>query len=150
MSNANINKFRGYMFAPDGIDEYRNSSAVGFYINTYAYNISPNINNLNKQPNGSERIGRISEFEYAKFPKGLLNKIADSDKFLADIQNKDIGLEIGENSGKPGELAIGRYILADGDIDFPRRPVCSNSSTPAGIVRVFPCAARIPFHYFVK
>lgn len=118
MSNANINKFRGYMFAPDGIDEYRNSSAVGFYINTYAYNISPNINNLNKQPNGSERIGRISEFEYAKFPKGLLNKIADSDKFLADIQNKDIGLEIGENSGKPGELAIGRYILADGDINI--------------------------------
>lgn len=118
MSNANISKFRGYMFAPDGIDEYRNSSAVGFYINTYAYNISPNINNLNKQPNGSERIGRISEFEYAKFPNELLDKISDSDKFLADLQNKDIGLEIGESIEKPGELAIGRYILADGDINI--------------------------------
>lgn len=118
MSNANISKFRGYIFSPEGIDEYRNSSAVGFYINTYAYNISPNINNLNKQPNGSERIGRISEFEYAKFPNELLDKISDSDKFLADLQNKDIGLEIGESSEKPGELAIGRYILADGDINI--------------------------------
>lgn len=118
MSNANISKFRGYIFSPEGIDEYRNSSAVGFYINTYAYNISPNINNLNKQPNGSERIGRISEFEYAKFPNELLDKISDSDKFLADLQNKDIGLEIGESIEKPGELAIGRYILADGDINI--------------------------------
>ena len=118
MSNANISKFRGYLFAPDGVDEYRNSSAVGFYINTYAYNISPNINNLNKQPNGSERIGRISEFEYGKFPNKLLNKISDSDKFLADLQNNDVGLELGESSKKPGELVIGRYILADGDINI--------------------------------
>ncbi len=118
MSNANISKFRGYLFAPDGVDEYRNSSAVGFYINTYAYNISPNINNLNKQPNGSERIGRISEFEYGKFPNELLNKISDSDKFLADLQNNDVGLELGESSKKPGELVIGRYILADGDINI--------------------------------
>ena len=46
MTNANIDKFRGFMCSPEGIDEYRNSSAVGFYLNTYAYNISPNINNL--------------------------------------------------------------------------------------------------------
>lgn len=132
-SNANINKFRGYMFSPDGIDEYRNSSAVGFYINTYAYNISPNINNLNKQPNGSEKIGRISEFEYAKFPRELMNKITDSDKFLADIQNKNVGFEIGESNKKPGELAIGKYIFAEGDINIAADTIVNRDDSIAVI-----------------
>lgn len=118
MTNANIDKFRGFMFSPEGIDEYRNSSAVGFYLNTYAYNISPNINNLNKQPNGSEEIGRISAFEYAEFPRELIDKISDSTVFLADLNDSDDGFEIGESNKKPGELSVGKYIFANGNISI--------------------------------
>ncbi|WP_051588802.1 RHS repeat domain-containing protein [Ruminococcus sp. NK3A76] len=118
MTNANIDKFRGFMFSPEGIDEYRNSSAVGFYLNTYAYNISPNINNLNKQPNGSEEIGRISSFEYAEFPRELIDKISDSTVFLADLSDPDNEFEIGESNKKPGELSIGKFIFADGNISI--------------------------------
>lgn len=118
MANANIDKFRGFMFSPEGIDEYRNSSAVGFYVNTYAYNISPNINNLNKQPNGSEEIGRISSIEYSAFPRELIDKISDSTEFLADLSDSDNEFEIGESDKKPGELSVGRYIFADGNISI--------------------------------
>lgn len=118
MANANIDKFRGFMFSPEGIDEYRNSSAVGFYVNTYAYNISPNINNLNKQPNGSEEIGRISSIEYAEFPNELIDKISDSVALLADLSNSENGFEIAELDKIPGELSIGKYIFADGNISI--------------------------------
>lgn len=116
MANANIDIFRGFMFSPEGVDEYRNSSAVGFYVNTYAYNISPNINSLNKQPNGTEEIGRISDFEYSDFPKELVSCIGDAESFLSGLENKDNDFVLGEMNGKPGELLIGRYILADKDI----------------------------------
>lgn len=116
MANANIDIFRGFMFSPEGVDEYRNSSAVGFYVNTYAYNISPNINSLNKQPNGTEEIGRISDFEYSDFPKELVSCIGDAESFLSGLENKDNDFVLGEMNGKPGELLIGRYILADTDI----------------------------------
>lgn len=116
MANANIDIFRGFMFSPEGVDEYRNSSAVGFYVNTYAYNISPNINSLNKQPNGTEEIGRISDFEYSDFPKELVSCIGDAESFLSGLENKDNDFVLGEMNGKPGELLIGRYVLADEDI----------------------------------
>lgn len=116
MANANIDVFRGFMFSPEGVDEYRNSSAVGFYVNTYAYNISPNINSLNKQPNGTEEIGRISDFEYSDFPKELVSCIGDAENFLSGLENQDNDFVLGEMNGKPGELLIGRYILADEDI----------------------------------
>lgn len=116
MANANIDVFRGFMFSPEGIDEYRNSAAVGFYVNTYAYNISPNINSLNKQPNGTEEIGRIRDFEYSDFPKELVSCIGDAENFLSGLENKDNDFVLGEMNGKPGELLIGRYILADKDI----------------------------------
>ena len=116
MANANIGVFRGFMFSPEGVDEYRNSSAVGFYVNTYAYNISPNINSLNKQPNGTEEIGRISDFEYSDFPKELVSCIGDAENFLSGLENQDNDFVLGEMNGKPGELLIGRYILADEDI----------------------------------
>lgn len=116
MANANIDIFRGFMFSPEGVDEYRNSSAVGFYVNTYAYNISPNINSLNKQPNGTEEIGRISDFEYSDFPKELVSCIGDAENFLSGLENQDNDFVLGEMNGKPGELLIGRYILADEDI----------------------------------
>lgn len=118
MTNANIDKFRGFMFSPEGIDEYRNSSAVGFYLNTYAYNISPNINSLNKQPNGSEKIGRISSLEYAEFPRELIDRISDSDAFLAELSDSDNEFEIGESDRNPGELSIGKYIFANGNINI--------------------------------
>lgn len=116
MANANIDIFRGFMFSPEGVDEYRNSSAVGFYVNTYAYNISPNINSLNKQPNGTEEIGRISDFEYSDFPKELVSCIGDAESFLSGLENKDNDFVLGEMNGKPGELLIGRYVLANEDI----------------------------------
>lgn len=116
MANANIDIFRGFMFSPEGIDEYRNSSAVGFYVNTYAYNVSPNINNLNKQPDGTEEIGRISDFEYSDFPEELASLIGDAERFLSDLQNESDGFTLGEADGIPGELLIGSYVLAEGDI----------------------------------
>lgn len=116
MANANIDMLRGFMFSSEGINEYRNSSAVGFYVNTYAYNISPNINNMNKQPDGTEEIGRISKYESSKFPVTLLGKITDPNKFLSDLKSENNGFEIGESDSVPGGMILGNYILANDDI----------------------------------
>lgn len=118
MANANIDMLRGFMFSPEGINEYRNSSAVGFYVNTYAYNISPNINNINKQPDGTEEIGRISKFEASKFPKELIGKLTDTDKFLSDLASENNEFEIGDSDAVPGGIILGKYIFANDNIQL--------------------------------
>ena len=114
--NANIDKFRGYLFSRGGIDEYRTSSSMGMYLNTYGYNRSPEINNMNKQPNGREKVGVISDIEYADLPKELISEITDTDKFLNDLKGPDDTLELAETDVIPGTLETGEYILAKGDI----------------------------------
>ena len=124
MANMNDDLFRGYLFAPRGIDEIRNTAPGSFNINTYGYNISPEVNETAGQTNGTEKIGRISSFEYAGFPRSLVDRISDSEKFLSGLSGKS-GLSIAETDKVPGELTLGRFIFADGDINISADSITS-------------------------
>ena len=118
MANLNDEVFRGYMFSPNGIDDTRNTATGSFNVNTFGYNVSPGINESGKQLSGTEDIGRIGSFEYANFPRELVNKLADSEKFLSDLSSEKHGFAIGETTETPGLLTLGKYIFADGDINI--------------------------------
>lgn len=118
MAASDIDVFRGFIAAPNGINEYQANSAVGFYIDTYSYNIHPGINSLNAQPNGSEKIGSIRRAEYANFPTVLLSKVGNAEQFLNDIQSTEIDSDLGHMIGIPGLLTINDYLLSDGDINI--------------------------------
>ena len=118
MAASDIDTMRGFLVAQNGINEYQASSSTGFYIDTYSYNIPTGIHSLNKQPDGSERIGRISGVEYADFPTELLSKVGDAEKFLKDIQVNDVDSELGHMITTPGLLKINASLLSYGDINI--------------------------------
>ncbi len=51
MAASDIEAMRGFLVAPNGINEYQVNSATGTYIDTYSYNIPPGINNLRNRTN---------------------------------------------------------------------------------------------------
>lgn len=116
MANVNVDVFRGFLFSAEGIDENRNSSASVLYINTFGYNKNPNINSLNSQPSGHEKIGGIDKFEYCNFPQKLAAEAGDAENFVGELQNK--GVEVETKCENPGETVIGDYILSKNDINI--------------------------------
>lgn len=118
MAASDIDTMRGFLVAPNGINEYQASSATGFYIDTYSYNIPTNINSLNTQPNGSEKIGRISGVEYANFPKLLLEKIGNAEGFLNELNNTEINTNLGFMTEIRGLLTVDSYLLSSEDLNI--------------------------------
>lgn len=116
MANVNADVFRGFLFSAEGVDEYRNSSASVLYINTFGYNENPNINSLNNQPSGHEKIGGIDKFEYCNFPRELAAEAGDAEDFVNELQSK--GAKVETECDKPGETVIGDYILSENDINI--------------------------------
>lgn len=134
MAASDIDTMRGFLVAQNGINEYQASSSTGFYIDTYSYNIPTGIHSLNKQPDGSERIGRISGVEYADFPTELLSKVGDAEKFLKDIQINDVDSELGHMTKIPGLLKINASLLSYGDININAGKIENDSNVKSVIV----------------
>ncbi|MDE6426156.1 MAG: hypothetical protein K2K89_08480 [Ruminococcus sp.] len=133
MAASDIDTMRGFLVAQNGINEYQASSSTGFYIDTYSYNIPTGIHSLNKQPDGSERIGRISGVEYADFPTELLSKVGDAEKFLEDIQVNDVASELGHMTTTPGLLKINASLLSYGDININAGKIENDSNAKSVI-----------------
>lgn len=118
MAASDIETMRGFLAAPNGINEYQANSASGIYLDTYSYNIHPGINSLNEQPNGSERIGSINAVEYANFPVELLSNVGNADKFISDINSTEFDSDLGYAVSKPGVFEVNSYLLANGNINI--------------------------------
>lgn len=118
MAASDIDTMRGFLVAPNGINEYQVNSAAGTYIDTYSYNIPPGINSLNAQPDGSERIGSINKVEYTDFPIEQLSKIGNAEKFLSDINSSEFDSDLGHATYKPGVFTLNSYLLVNGNIDI--------------------------------
>lgn len=118
MAASDIDIMRGFLVAQKGINEYQASSSTGFYLDTYSYNMPTGIHSLNKQPDGSEKIGRISGVEYADFPIELLSKVGNAKKFLSDINSNEIDSDLGHATYKPGVFTLNSYLLVNGNIDI--------------------------------
>lgn len=84
---------------------------------------------LNKQPDGSEKIGRISSVEYADFPVELLSKVGNAEKFLNDIHMSDVDSELGYMTETPGLLKINAGLLSNGDININAGKIENNNNT---------------------
>lgn len=118
MAASDIDTMRGFLAAPNGINEYQVNSAAGTYIDTYSYNIPPGINSLNAQPDGSERIGSINKVEYTDFPIKQLSKVGNAEKFLNDINSSEFDSDLGYATYKPGVFTLNSYLLVNGNIDI--------------------------------
>ncbi len=129
MAASDIDIMRGFLAAQNGINEYQASSSTGFYLDTYSYNIPTGIHSLNKQPDGSEKIGRISGVEYADFPIELLSKVGNAEKFLNDIHMSDVDSELGYMTETPGLLKINAGLLSNGDININAGKIENNNNT---------------------
>lgn len=116
MADSDIGTMRGFLAAPNGINEYQANSASGIYLDTYSYNIHPGINSLNEQPNGSERVGSINAVEYANFPVELLSNVGNAEKFVSDINSTEFDSDLGHAVSKPGVFELNSYLLATGNI----------------------------------
>lgn len=129
MAASDIDIMRGFLAAQNGINEYQASSSTGFYLDTYSYNIPTGIHSLNKQPDGSEKIGRISGVEYADFPIELLSKVGNAEKFLNDIHMSGVDSELGYMTETPGLLKINAGLLSNGDININAGKIENNNNT---------------------
>ncbi len=125
LTECDIKTLRGYLFSPYGFNEYASNSSACVYIDTYSYNVNPNINSLNTQQNGIWEIGRIAVFEHAAFPEELVSKIGDAAGFIEQVENvknKDGEYEKAFNlSGtwkEPGTLTVNSHLLSEGDLNI--------------------------------
>lgn len=125
LTECDIKKLRGSLFSPYGFNAYPSNSYACVYIDTYSYNINPNINSLNTQQNGIWEIGRIAEFEHAAFPEELVAKIGNAAGFVEQVEN--VKNENGEYekafnlSGtwkKPGTMTINSHLMSEGDLNI--------------------------------
>lgn len=126
MAASDIDTMRGFLVAPNGINEYQVNSATGTYIDTYSYNISPGINSLNAQPDGSERIGSINKVEYTDFPIEQLSKVGNAEKFLSDINSSEFDSDLGHATYSPGVFTLNSYLLVNGNIDITADKIINN------------------------
>jgi YD repeat-containing protein len=124
MATCNIDIFRGFIFSPEGINEWQASSSIGVYIDTYSYNVATAVNSLNIQPT-SYSIGQIKEIEYADFPVELTEHIGNAENFLAEIsevKNEDNTQTekfiLTESDGTPGTFYVNSYLLSETDINI--------------------------------
>lgn len=129
MAASDIDTMRGFLIAPNGINEYQVNSATGTYLDTYSYNIPPGINNLNAQPNGSERIGSIKKVEYTDFPIEQLSKVGNVKKFLSDIKSSEFDSDLGYSTYSPGVFRLNSYLLSDGNIDITADKIINNKDS---------------------
>ena len=129
MAASDIDIMRGFLAAQKGINEYQASSSTGFYLDTYSYNMPTGIHSLNKQPDGSEKIGRISDVEYADFPTELLSKVGNAKKFLSDINSGEIDSDLGHATYKPGVFTLNSYLLVNGNIDITADKIINNKDS---------------------
>lgn len=129
MAASDIDRMRGFLAAQKGINEYQASSSTGFYLDTYSYNMPTGIHSLNKQPDGSEKIGRISDVEYADFPIELLSKVGSAKKFLSDINSGEIDSDLGHATYKPGVFTLNSYLLVNGNIDITADKIINNKDS---------------------
>ena len=125
LTECDIKTLRGYLFSPYGFNEYASNSSACVYIDTYSYNINPNINSLNTQQNGIWEIGRIAAFEHAAFPEELVSKIGDAAGFIEQVENvknEDGEYEKAFNlSGiwkEPGTLTVNSHLMSEGDLNI--------------------------------
>ncbi|NLZ46028.1 MAG: hypothetical protein GX896_04985 [Clostridiales bacterium] len=123
LTESDIKTFRGFLFSPLGIDENASNSSVGLYLDTWSYNVDPDINSLNIQQNGIWNIGSIGAIEAAEFPNELAKNIGNTENFISKIQtiqnaegkNEDKYV-LGESGNKPGAFILNSYLIADSDI----------------------------------
>lgn len=133
MADSDIGTMRGFLVAPNGINEYQANSASGIYLDTYSYNIHPGINSLNEQPNGSERIGSINAVEYANFPIELLSNVGNAEKFVSDINSTEFDSDLGHAVSKPGVFELNSYLLATGNINITADKLQNNQNAKSVI-----------------
>lgn len=133
MAASDIKTMRGFLAAPNGINEYQANSASGIYLDTYSYNIHPGINSLNEQPNGSERIGSINAVEYANFPVKLLSNVGNAEGFVRDINSAEFDSNLGYAVDKPGVFELNAFLLANGDINIITDKLINNEGVKSVI-----------------
>lgn len=126
LTETEIKTLRGFIFSPYGINKYAPNSTTNIYINTYSYNISPNIHNLNEQQNGiwnKGTIETIETLEAVRFPLKLAGSITDIEGFILDLTKvkNDDGEYVEKYAIKgfvsdTGTLTLNSSLFADGNI----------------------------------
>ncbi len=125
LTETSIQNLRGYLLSPYGINEYPSNSSASVWIDTYSYNISPNIRSLNTQQNGIWHLGNVLELSYAPFPETLASEVCSITDFLDDcrkVKNENGEYEevyqIGTASDQRGILDVNSALIAEGDIQI--------------------------------
>lgn len=135
LTETSIQNLRGYLLSPYGINEYPSNSSACVYIDTYNYNIPPNIRSLNTQQNGIWYLGNVIELSSAAFPETLASEICNISDFLADcrkVKNENGEYEevyqIGNATDHKGLLALNSYLIAEGDIQINAEQIISTDN----------------------
>ena len=135
LTETSIQNLRGYLLSPYGINEYPSNSSASVWIDTYSYNIPPNIRSLNTQQNGIWHLGNVAELSYAPFPETLASEICNISDFLDDcrkVKNDDGEYEevyqIGSASDQKGILDLNSAIIAEGDIRINAEQIVSTGN----------------------
>lgn len=135
LTETSIQSLRGYLLSPYGINEYPSNSSACVYIDTYNYNISPNIRSLNTQQNGIWHLGNVTELSPVAFPETLASEICNISDFLADcrkVKNENGEYEevyqIGNATDHKGLLALNSHLIAEGDIQINAEQIISTDN----------------------
>jgi len=86
-SGSDIDVFRGFLFAPQGIDGNQTTAKEGVYIEGSAFNVSSGLSNENYQPNGGT-LGTISALQCAPVPEKF-GMIQNGTAFLGAVKTAD-------------------------------------------------------------
>ncbi|MBR6716977.1 MAG: RHS repeat protein [Oscillospiraceae bacterium] len=123
LTESNIGSLRGYFFSPYGINSRALNSNSSISINTFSYNIDPDVRALNTQQSGRWQKGTIHAVEAARFPLELADRIMNASEFVRDVS------EVKDENGayteqyrfrgvlqNTGVLTVNKSVFADSDI----------------------------------
>lgn len=141
LTESDIGTLRGFLFAPEGINEQALNSAAYVYINTYSYNLQPEIRSLNTQQSGIWKKGTVRSLQEARFPVALAESVTDISGFLSDsISLKNDDGEYAETysykgaAANAGVLTLDSALIAEGDLTVTADALKGGSDSDALIV----------------
>ena len=141
LTESEIGALRGFLFAPGGIDSNALNSTAHTYINTYSYNISPQVRTLNTQQSGAWKKGTVQSLQEARFPVSLAGTITDIAGFLSD--SISLRNEAGEYeevysykgaAANGGILTLDSALIAEGNVNVTADTLRGGNETEAMIV----------------
>lgn len=141
LTESEIGALRGFWFAPEGINSNALNSTAQVYINTYSYNMLPDIRSLNTQQSGTWKKGTVQSIQEARFPVALAETVTDINGFLSDsvsLKNEEGEYEeIYSYKGaaaNAGVLTLNSALIAEGNLNVTADTLRGGTDSEALIV----------------